>query len=52
MVINLDKNQISNLLIFLDRVPVKGLNEIQAMNDICVILHNAEKNFELKGDVK
>lgn len=35
--------QLNNLFVFLDRVEIKGLKEIQAMNEILNILHNPLK---------
>lgn len=36
--------QLNNLFAFLDRVEIKGLKEIQAMNEILNILHNPLKD--------
>jgi hypothetical protein len=36
--------QLNNLFVFLDRVEIKGLKEIQAMNEILNILHNPLKD--------
>lgn len=38
-----NETQLNNLFVFLDRVEIKGLNEIQAMNEILNILHNPLK---------
>jgi len=36
----LTENQVNNLMAFLDRVPMKGHQERQAMDEICYILAN------------
>lgn len=36
----LTENQVNNLMVFLDRVPITGHHERQVMNDICYILIN------------
>lgn len=36
----LTDHQINNLMVFLDRVEVKGLTEIHAMNEILIALKN------------
>ena len=40
MLINLSKEQIGNLMAFLDRVEVKGFKEIGAISDIVQALQN------------
>ena len=44
MKFELNEVQLNNLLVFLDRVEIKGLKEIQAMNEILNILHNPLKD--------
>lgn len=34
-----NENQLNNLLIFLDRIEIKGLKEIQAINEILTVLY-------------
>lgn len=40
MNITLTETQISNLLVFLDRVPITGFKEISAFNEIINVLTN------------
>lgn len=37
--LNFKKAQVNNLMLFLDRVEVKGFTELQAMNEILSILN-------------
>jgi hypothetical protein len=39
---NLTDQQKNNLLVFLDRVEIKGLKELQAMNEILTSLQDQE----------
>ncbi len=44
--LDFNENQLNNLLIFLDRIEIKGLKEIQAINEILTILHQpVEENI-------
>jgi len=46
--IKFEDNYVKNLMIFLDRVEIRGLKEIQAMNEILTALNQPieEKNIE------
>lgn len=46
MKLELNDNQINNLFIFLDRVEIKGLGELQAMNEILSSLKGIEDKNE------
>jgi len=47
--ITFTEQQINNMMIFLDRVPIKGIKEIQAMNEILNALNHPT---EEGGDAK
>lgn len=42
----LNENQLNNLIVFLDRVELKGIKEIQAINEILSIFTNPTKEQE------
>lgn len=44
MEIKLSEIQTKNLIAFLDRVEIKGINEIQAMAEILQLLSNKEED--------
>ena len=44
--VKLDKRQLQNLLLFLDRVEYKGLKEVEAINEIIELLNKASKEGE------
>jgi hypothetical protein len=47
-----NEQQLNNLFVFLDRVEIKGLREIQAINEILGILHNPLNDENDKNDEK
>lgn len=52
MIVTFDNRHIKNLLLFLDRVEYKGLEEVQAIREIIEALNNAteEKLEDKEGD--
>lgn len=42
MLIKLTKEQIENLMVFLDRVQLRGFKEIQAFSEIVQLIQNAK----------
>lgn len=49
MQVEISKEVLNNLLIFLDRIEIKGLKEIQAMNQILDALTPKEQIQEIKS---
>lgn len=49
MQVEISKEVLNNLLIFLDRIEIKGLKEIQAMNQILDALTPKEQVQEIKS---
>lgn len=41
--VKLNDNQWNNLIAFLDRVEIKGLKEVQAINEVLTALQNADE---------
>jgi hypothetical protein len=39
----ISETQVQNLMVFLDRIPLQGLKEISAINEILAILNNPIK---------
>lgn len=49
MKFHINENVINNLMIFLDRVEIKGLKELTAMNEILNVLNNPIKEEDTKS---
>lgn len=44
MIIDFNKQQLNNLITFLDRIEYKGLTEVQAINDIMFQINKAKES--------
>lgn len=51
MLIELTEQQINNLIVFLNRVEIKGFQEVEAFNQIVNILFKTESGMPQEGEI-